>query len=563
MRSEPLLRIDGLSVDFDGPPGRVQVTHDVDLHVGEAEVVAVVGESGSGKSVTAMSVLDLLPGNARRTGSIVFDGEDLLAAPPGRLRAIRGGSIGMIFQEPMTALNPVHSVGAALTEAILAHSTLTRTEVDARAVELLGLVHLPDPERMLARYPHQLSGGQRQRVMIAMAIAAEPRLLIADEPTTALDVTVQAGILDLLLELRDRLGMAVVLITHDMGVVADVADQVVVMQHGRVVESQPVHRLFESPGQEYTRELLAAVPGRTDHDGVPSPDEETELEPEAVGAQGAPHGPVLALSGARVEFRQGWRRPPVVAVGDVDLRVEHGEIVGLVGESGSGKSTLGRVALGLQRVRSGTVDVMGTDLATASRAELREVRRTTSMVFQDPGSSLNPRIPIGWSVTDPLRWSGIERRRSVLRERAAELLERVRLPGSWTDRYPHQLSGGQRQRVGIARAIATSPRFMVADEPTSALDVSVQASVLELLLEIQASMGFSCLFISHDLAVVEQIADRVVVLHQGQIVEQGATNEVLRAPSAAYTRRLVDAVPVPDPQRQRARRAERLLLARG
>ncbi|MFT4029895.1 MAG: ABC transporter ATP-binding protein [Protaetiibacter sp.] len=549
MIAPKLLEVRGLHVDFRSGEGWTEVVHGIDFEIAEGEVVALVGESGSGKSVSAMSIADLLPRNARRRGSIRFAGEELVNTPEPRMRALRGDDIAVIFQEPMTALNPVYTIGAQLVEAILSHRQISASDAHARAIELLRQVEMPHPEEFVRRYPHQISGGQRQRAMIAMAVSAEPRLLIADEPTTALDVTVQAEILDLLLSLRDRLGMGVLVITHDMGVVADVADRVIVMAAGEVVEQGESRALFAHPEHPYTQALLAAVPSIDEN----SAGTRTASSPEAT--------PVAELENVRLSYRRGWRTEPLVAVDDVTLRIGEGEVVGLVGESGSGKSTIGRIVLGLARPQEGTVRTVGTDIARASAPELRRMRRDVSVVFQDPGSSLNPRHTIGRSITDPLRWTGIERRSSELHRIAGELLERVRIPASWVDRFPHELSGGQRQRVGIARAIATRPRLMVADEPTSALDVSVQAAVLDLLLELQSSMGFSCLFISHDLAVVDRIANRVVVLKSGRLVEEGPTAQLLRHPSMPYTKALIAAVPIPDPVRQRARRASR--LARG
>ncbi|GAA4180516.1 ABC transporter ATP-binding protein [Gryllotalpicola koreensis] len=542
--SQSLLEISGLRISFPSAVGLTEVTHGTDVSVTVGEVVALVGESGSGKTVTAMSIPRLLPAGASMAGSIRFDGEELTTASDERIRQLRGSQISVVFQEPMTALNPVYTIGRQLTRAIRLHDDCTSAEARIRAIELLRQVDLPNPEQMLARFPHQISGGQRQRALIAMAISGRPRLLIADEPTTALDVTVQAGILALLRQLGARHGMAVLIITHDMGVVADIADRVVVMHNGSVVEHGTADEVFYRPTDDYTRSLLAAVPSITTVD-IPV------IEPERPRAE-----PVVELTDLGVQYPGGcgFGRPRFDALTEVTFDVMPGEIVGLVGESGSGKSTLGRAVLGLTRITSGSASVVGVDVTKAGRAELRQLRRHTSVVFQDPGSSLNPRATIGQSITDPLKWTGIERRRSALAARAGELLEQVRLPSSWADRYPHELSGGQRQRIGIARAIATRPRVLVADEPTSALDVSVQATVLDLLLELQSELGFSCIFISHDLAVVEKIANRVVVLQAGRVVEVDSAAQVLRAPREEYTRKLLSAVLVPDPHAQRERR---------
>ncbi|RWZ52666.1 ABC transporter ATP-binding protein [Labedella phragmitis] len=559
--STAVLRVRDLSVEFGSGTDWKAVTHDVSFDVRAGETVALVGESGSGKSVTAMSVLDLLPGNARRRGTIELSGEDLIRTGAARMRAVRGSEVGVVFQEPMTALNPVYTIGTQLRDVLRAHGRLSRSEADRRALDLLRLVNLPDPERRLGQYPHQLSGGQRQRAMIAMAISGDPKLLIADEPTTALDVTAQAEILDLLLDLQAQLDMALLLITHDMGVVADMATHVVVMKDGRVVEDAPTARLFAAPEHAYTRELLDSVPflGRSEiverqptvSISVVEPDVPEAMSDEAGDA-------VLEVRDLVIRYPGRFGEKPFVAVDHVDLRVGRGDVVGLVGESGSGKSTIGRAAIGLVPVTSGSIRVADVDLASATRTQMRSVRREASIVFQDPASSLDPRATIGASIAAPLRWNDVEKDARVRTERARELLELVRLPADWVDRYPHELSGGQRQRVGIARALAVRPSVLIADEPTSALDVSVQASVLRLLLELQAELGFSCLFISHDLSVVERLATRVVVLNRGRVEEQGDTRQILHHPREEYTRRLIQAVPVPDPVVQADRRRLRL-----
>jgi len=542
----PLLEMTDVSVEFGGGKSWKPVTHQISFSVAPGETLALVGESGSGKSVTAMAILDLLPPNARRTGSIRLDGEELVDAGEKRLRQIRGCDVAVIFQEPMTALNPVYTIGAHLVEAIRSHRDVSKDEARATALDLLRGVHMPEPEVKIDHYPHQLSGGQRQRAMIAMAMSSEPRLLIADEPTTALDVTVQAEILDLVRELQGRTGMSVLVITHDMGVVADVADRVVVMREGRVVETAPSAELFARPTHEYTRALLDAVPRLGS--GAPA----TAVVPDRAATA------ALDLQGVAIDYPGSWRKPGFRAGEDLDLLVAPGEIVGLVGESGSGKSTIGRLAMGLLPVAEGTMTVDGVDVSAGSRSDLALIRSRVSMVFQDPASSLDPRRTIGQSITDPLRWTGKIGDRREARKQAGALLEQVRLPADWADRFPHELSGGQRQRVGIARAMATSPRLLVADEPTSALDVSVQASVLDLFSELQREHGFSCLFISHDLSVVESLATTIVVLQKGRVVEQGPTQRVLTAPTEDYTRRLIAAAPVPDPALQAERRRERL-----
>ena len=533
-----------LSVAFTTDGARAQVTHDVDLVLHQGETLALVGESGSGKSVTAMSIPGLLPGTADVSGEILFEGEDLLKVGAARLDQVRGAQIGVVFQEPMTALNPVYNVGQLLAEALTSHGKVPSEEIRARSIELLRLVGMPDPARRLRYYPHELSGGQRQRAMIALAISGNPQVLIADEPTTALDVTVQAEILALLRSLQRQLGMAMLFITHDMGVVAEVADRVSVMKDGRVVEHAEVHQLFANPTDPYTQKLLAAVPV-LDLDAV----EDVYLsEPEPADVE-------LEVVNLEVRYGGGFRRSGTLAVDDVTFRVPRGQMVGLVGESGSGKSTIGKSVVGLVKPTGGQLLFDGVDLAKTSARERARVRSKISMVFQDPASSLNPRATIGSTVVDPLIRHGVIRAGREARLKAGELLEQVSLPPDWIERYPHELSGGQRQRVGIARAIAMRPRLMIADEPTSALDVSVQAGVLDLLRDLQDELGFSCLFITHDLALVDLLTDWVVVLQQGQIVEQGTPDRILRSPVEEYTKRLVSAAPVPDPvvQKERAR----------
>lgn len=546
MNDKPVLEVKNLHVSFSGGGGYNAAVRGIDFSVGRREIVALVGESGSGKSATAMSLLGLLPDSARREGSIVLRGTvDLARMSDAGLQRVRGQEVGTVFQEPMTALNPVYTVGTQLMTAIRAHKRLSASDAKARAIELLELVRVPEPAERLRQYPHQLSGGQRQRVMIAMAICSEPDLLIADEPTTALDVTVQAGILDLLRELRDTLGMSILIITHDMGVVADIADTVIVMKDGEFIEQAPVRQLFAEPQKDYTKLLLSAVP-RLGESGSPVPNQR-ELD----------ETPNLVLDRVNMVFSRGFRRPPLRAVDGVDLTVSPSEVVGLVGESGSGKSTIGRIAVGLMTPTTGTVAVGGVELGGVSKRQRRAALGGVSMIFQDPASSLNPRISIGDAVTAPLRFASERYSAAELRDRACELLEQVRLPADWVSRYPHQLSGGQRQRVGIARAIANKPSLLVADEPTSALDVSVQRSVLELLQELQSDLGFACLFITHDLSVVEQMAHRTVVLRRGRIVESGLTDQLLANPTDPYTAALVAAAPVPDPDIQALRRSIR------
>ena len=539
----PILEVSNLGVDFWVDGTWYPAAIDMNYTIRPGEVLAIVGESGSGKSSSSMALLGLLPPNARVNGSIKLTGRELTALSPHKLRQIRGKEVAVIFQEPMTALNPVYTIGFQIVESLRLHEEMGPTEAKKRAIELLGMVELPDPPLAFDKYPHQLSGGQRQRALIAMSISCDPLLLIADEPTTALDVTVQAEILDLMRNLRTRLNSAIILITHDLGVVADLADHIIVMKDGLIVERGEIDDIYYRPQHPYTKQLLAAVPHLGAHEvSVPSGDRTAE--------------PVLALEHVTIEYPKRGRIPAFRAVEDVNFVINQGEIVGLVGESGSGKTTIGRAAVGLLPVAEGSMRVLGNDLAVASAKELREIRKQIGIVFQDPGSSLNPRFPIGQSIGEPL-FLAKEAKGKELDRRVEELLDQVELPRSFRNRYPHELSGGQRQRVGIARALALDPALLVADEPTSALDVSVQARFLELLRGLQNELHFACLFVSHDLGVVDALAHRIVVLNKGRLVEQGSREEILRAPKDPYTQRLLAAVPVPDPHEQRERRLQR------
>ena len=618
---DAVLRLRGFGVTFAGSDTPASTGIDLDLRPGRVQ--ALVGESGSGKSVTALGALGLLPPTATVTGSArVIDpgvareaGQDggesgtaeaveLVGALRPVLDDVRGRLVGTIFQEPTTALDPLETIAFQIGEAVRAHpdafrrphasagsaadpqagggrrrrplrpgrsGRLSRAEVDARVHELLARVGLGGGgaaggegsvdgadggvlERIARSYPHQLSGGQLQRACIALAMACDPPVLVADEPTTALDVTVQAGILDLLRSLTRDEGVAVLLITHDMAVVADVADDVAVMRHGRIVERAAVREIFRRPRHEYTRELLAAVP-RLDSLRQEDPFAAVARESEAP-AKGAAE-PVVAVEGLNVVYRNGRRT--VHAVHDASLTIAPGEVLGLVGESGSGKSTIAGTLTGLVPIASGSVRIDGVEVAGARRRDLLPVRRSTGVVYQNPASSLNPRRTVGASIAEPmLIHGGFDP--PARRARVRELLEAVRLPAAMAERYPHEMSGGQRQRVAIARALALDPRLVIADEPTSALDVSVQAVVLDLLRALQAELGFACLFVSHDLAVVDSIAARTVVLSAGRVVESGPTEQVLARPREDYTRRLVMAVPVPDPAVQAARRERRRAL---
>ena len=542
----PLLAVDHLAISFAHPRPAVE---DISLTVEPGEVVALVGESGSGKSMTARAVLGLLPEGATATGSIRFRGQELLGAPEDRLDQVRGRHVAMVFQEPQTALNPVRTIGWQLREALRAHGTRDRDTVRARSIDLLRQVEIPDPLGRLTQYPHQLSGGQRQRVVLALALANEPELLLADEPTTALDVTVQAEILALLGRIRESTGTSVLLITHNMGVVAQVADRVLVLKSGNVVEEGSTEDLFARPRHAYTRTLLDSVLN------LPEPGTEVrrslrEVAPEEI--------PVVRFDGVHVAYGSSKRGRAFPAVTNVTFDVRRGEVMGLVGESGSGKTTLGRLAAGLVPLAGGEVLVEGENLFTASARRRRELRRDIAFIHQDPQASLDPRMPIGRSIREPLdvHEVGTTAERDA---RVRELLEAVALPASYATRLPHRLSGGQRQRVAVARALALEPTLVVADEPTSALDVSVQAQVLQLFARLQAELGFACLLITHDLAVVHEVAHRVAVLREGRLVETGPVHEVFAAPSADYTRDLLAAVPVPDPASRAGQAREELV----
>ncbi|GAA4017724.1 ABC transporter ATP-binding protein [Streptomyces plumbiresistens] len=536
-----ILEMAELGVTFTTDTGDVPAVRDVSLHVRPGETLALVGESGSGKSTVALAAMGLLPGNARASGRVTVDGTDVVAAGEAELARLRGRTASMVFQEPATALDPLTRIGRQIAEVVRNHRPVSRAEAAREAVELLRRVGIPEPERRASAFPFQLSGGQRQRVVIAMAIANSPSLLIADEPTTALDVTVQAEILDLLRELAVDSGTGVLLVTHNMGVVADFADRVAVMLRGEVVETGPVEEVLLRPTHEYTRRLLAAVPRLL-------------LSGEGPPPSGPPGEPaVVRLREVSVRFGRG--RGAVRALEGVSIDVHPGETVGLVGESGSGKSTAARAALGLVVPDDGSVSLFGTDLNRARGRARRALLAGVGVVLQDPVASLDARMSVAECVAEPLRMHRRGMSAAERRERIAEVLELVRLPRELAGRGPRELSGGQRQRVSLARALVLRPRLLVADEPTSALDVSVQRTVLEVIAELQRELGFACLFVSHDLAVVQEFAQRVVVMRAGRIEEQGPTMTTLLRPETEYTRRLIAAVPVPDPVEQRRRRA--------
>ncbi|MFJ6081338.1 dipeptide ABC transporter ATP-binding protein [Streptomyces sp. NPDC092369] len=561
-----ILEVEDLGVTFATDTGDVPAVREVSLHVRPGETLALVGESGSGKSTVALAAMGLLPSNARASGRISVDGTQVVGAGEVELSRLRGRTASMVFQEPATALDPLTRVGAQIAEVVRNHRAVSRAEAAREAVGLLRRVGIPEPERRASAFPFQLSGGQRQRVVIAMAIANSPGLLIADEPTTALDVTVQAEILDLLRALAADSGTGVLLVTHNMGVVADFADRVAVMLSGEVVESGPVEQVLLHPRHEYTQRLLAAVPrlavevpvvAESAVETATASDVPREVVGAPVVAKAEPPVPegdaVVELRGVSVRFGRG--PGAVQALQDVSLTVRPGETVGLVGESGSGKSTAARVALGLVAPSGGTVSLFGRELGRMRGRARRALLSGVGVVLQDPVASLDARMSVGECVAEPLRMhrrglSAAERRALV-----AEVLERVRLPRELAGRGPRELSGGQRQRVSLARALVLQPRLLVADEPTSALDVSVQRTVLEVIAELQGELGFACLFVSHDLAVVQQFAQRVVVMRAGRVEEQGPTMTTLLRPKTEYTRRLIAAVPVPDPVVQRRRRA--------
>lgn len=537
-----ILEIADLGVTFSTDTGDVPAVREVSLHVRPGETLALVGESGSGKSTVALATMGLLPGNARASGRVTVDGTDVVGAPEAALARLRGRTASMVFQEPAAALDPLTRVGSQIAEVVRNHRKVSRSEAARAAVDLLRRVGIPEPERRASAFPFQLSGGQRQRVVIAMAIANSPALLVADEPTTALDVTVQAEILDLLRRLAADSGTGVLLVTHNMGVVADFADRVAVMLRGEIVETGSVEDVLLRPRHEYTRSLLSAVP---------------RLRLSGTDAPATQEPPVVRLSDVSVRFGR------VRALDGVSFDVRPGDTVGLVGESGSGKSTAARVALGLVAPAAGSVSLFGTDLGRARGRARRALLSGVGVVLQDPVASLDARMSVAECVAEPL---GVHRRgmaSAERRARVAEVLELVRLPKELANRGPRELSGGQRQRVSLARALVLRPRLLVADEPTSALDVSVQRTVLEVIAELQRELGFACLLVSHDLAVVQEFARRVVVLRDGRIEEQGPTMATLLQPETEYTRRLIAAVPVPDPVLQRQRRESRAALGTG
>ncbi|WP_417804263.1 dipeptide ABC transporter ATP-binding protein [Thalassospira lucentensis] len=567
----PILRIEDLSVEF----GASRVIENLNFSVAPGKTLAIVGESGSGKSVTSLSVMRLaeMVGATYPSGKIIFDGPDgetdLLSLPQKKMRAIRGRDVAMIFQEPMTSLNPVFTIGDQIAETLILHEGMSKADALKEGERLLDMVRLPDAKQLLKRYPHQLSGGMRQRVMIAMALACRPKVLIADEPTTALDVTIQAQILNIIRDLQAELGMAVIFITHDMGVVAEVADDVVVMWKGKKVEEGPVKELFANPKHPYTQTLLSAVPQLGSMNGEEFPkrfpvvimDGET---PRLVGSeeiQNTAHydaEPLLKVNNlvTRFDIKKGifgGVTHRVHAVENVSFDIYRGETLALVGESGSGKSTIGRTIQQLQKATSGDITFNGRTFASMGKGDQQRLRQEIQYIFQDPFASLDPRKKIGFSIAEPIHTHGLMDSSKQIKIRIDQLLERVGLTSAHADRYPHEFSGGQRQRICIARALASNPKLIIADEALSALDVSIQAQIINLLMELQEEHGLAYLFISHDMAVVEKMSHRVAVLYLGQIAELGSRQQVLETPTHPYTKRLLSAVPVADPTREHHR----------
>nr|WP_325264774.1 ABC transporter ATP-binding protein [uncultured Rhizobium sp.] len=559
--SKPLLSVERLSVEF----GESRVVDDLSFTVEAGQTVAVVGESGSGKSVTSLSTMRLadMMGANYASGRIMFNGRDLLQASQKEMRSVRGKEIAMIFQEPMTSLNPVFTIGDQICEVLVLHEKMSKSAALAEAGRLLDMVRLPDSEELLTRFPHQLSGGMRQRVMIAMALACRPKLLIADEPTTALDVTIQAQILNIMRDLQKTLGMGMVFITHDMGVVAEMADHVVVMWKGKKVEEGPVREIFANPQHPYTQALLSAVPklGSMMGEAFPKRLPLTILQdgkPTVVGVEriqdtvknGAT--PLLSVKDLYVRFDIkknlfGKATHRLSAVQKVSFDINPGETLALVGESGSGKSTIGRTIQQLQSAMSGDIAFNGRTFSSMSAAERFRLRQDVQYIFQDPFASLDPRKTVGFSIAEPINTHSLISDAKAVRRRVDELLERVGLTSDVATRYPHEFSGGQRQRVCIARALASDPKLIIADEALSALDVSIQAQIINLFMDLQAERGLAYLFISHDMAVVEKMSHRVAVLFLGQIMELGSRRQVFETPAHDYTRRLLSAVPVADP----------------
>ena len=561
-----LAQVKDLSVSFMTDAGSIKAIDKINFTIPRKTVVGVVGESGSGKSVTARSIIKLLPETATTSGVIYLSNRegneqlDVLSLSGEDLRRMRGSEAAMVFQEPNSVLNPVYTIGWQIEEGLRAHGMKDKKELRTKSVDILKKVGIPDAETRIDYYPHQFSGGQKQRIVIAMALVLNPGLILADEPTTALDVTVQAEILDLLRLARDEFGASVLIITHNMGVIADIADEVVVMYRGHVVEQGSVEQIFYSPKDDYTKRLLAAVPRigqklvvRDEQGKVIERSKDWHDQPIAVEAKGL-----------TITYPGHLTQPDFKAVNGIDFTIRRSEVLGLVGESGSGKSTTGRAIAGLQKVSGGSLNVLGVEMNGVKERQFKPKRADIGFVFQDPGSSFNPLMTIAENVAEPLivhkKYSSV----SDASDYVGDLLEMVQLPRAYMNRFPHELSGGQRQRASLARALALKPSLLIADEPTSALDVSVQAKVLELFKKLQAEIGFACLFITHDLAVVDMLADRIMVMHKGEIVEHGDADQVMNNPQNPYTQKLLASLPVPDPREQREHRAQlHELLAKG
>ena len=580
MLDQRLLEVKNLSTHFYTEEGMVKAVNQIDFFLNRGETLGIVGESGSGKSVTVLSIMRLLAKTAKiENGIITFHQErkdpiDLLSLPEKEMQAYRGRNLAMVFQEPMTSLNPVFKCGEQVAEAILLHQQVSKRMARDLTMNLFHQVKLQNPKRIFDAYPHQLSGGQKQRVMIAMALSCQPEILIADEPTTALDVTVQKAILELLNELKETTQTSIIFITHDLGVIADVADRVMVMYKGKIVEQGPVQQLFNQPQHPYTKGLLACRPPlnyrlkrlpviedymevqTSENNEIQLVEKQTSFVPEKIKAQTTQDrieyltakDPFLEVKGLNTWFSSkrnffGKTTQYVKAVNDVSFEVYPGETLGLVGESGSGKTTLGRSLLRLVKPRSGAVWYKGQDLIKLPELKLKNLRKDLQIIFQDPFSSLNPSMTVGAAIMEPMRFHNLYNNDKERQEKVVDLLETVKLEPHHFNRYPHEFSGGQRQRIGIARALSVQPHFIVCDESVSALDVSVQAQVLNLLMELREQFNLTYIFISHDLSVVKFISDRIIVMNQGKIVEQGAADEVYAKPKRQYTRQLIEAIP--------------------